>query len=100
LQDDYKTLTLIGDESFSKVRTVTNKKTGVTRVVRIIKKEELYKPLLFDKKFNNFKALEHPNLNKIIDIYDDTLNYYFVSDFIKGGDLFTSLSKRKNRFTE
>jgi calcium-dependent protein kinase len=28
------------------------------------------------------------------------LNYYFVSDFIKGGDLFTALTKRKSRFSE
>ena len=50
--------------------------------------------------FPVFKALDHPNLNKVLDCYDDVLNFYFVSDFIKEGDLFTALSKRKANFTE
>ncbi len=65
-----------------------------------MKKEELYKVAVFDKKFATFKALDHPHLNKIQEIYDDNEHFYLVSDYINGGDLFTALRKRQKAFTE
>ncbi len=82
------------------MRLAIHKKTQLQRVVRIISKQALYNVATFDKQFPVFKSLDHPNLNKVLDCYDDTLNFYFVSDFIKEGDLFTCLSKRKTNFTE
>ena len=93
-------MTLIGDESFSKVRNAIEKKTSAQRVVRIIPKADLLKVTQFDKKFVSLKQLDHVNLNKIIEVYDDNHFFYLASDFIKGGDLFTALSKRQNHFME
>ena len=49
---------------------------------------------MFHKKFPAFKSLDSPHLNKIIDIYDDNNYFYFTSEYIKGGELFTHLGKR------
>jgi serine/threonine protein kinase len=40
------------------------------------------------------RVLDHPSLGKIFGIYEDSLNFYFITERIKGGDLFDALLKR------
>ena len=82
LQSDYKTMTLIGDESFSKVRNCIHKKSGVHKVVRLIRKADLHKVGLFEKEIETLKTLEHPNVNKIHESYEDNTFFYLTSDFL------------------
>ena len=35
----------------------------------------------------------HPNIIRIIDLLEDNLNYYIVSEVVKGGELFKRLTK-------
>ena len=41
----------------------------------------------------------HPNLIRIIDLLEDEINCYVVSELVKGGELFNRLTEVKN-FTE
>ena len=41
----------------------------------------------------------HPNIIRIIDLLEDTENYYVVSELVKGGELFKRLTRLTN-FTE
>jgi len=35
----------------------------------------------------------HPNIIRIIDLFEDDLNFYVVSELVKGGELFKRLTK-------
>ena len=41
----------------------------------------------------------HPNIIRIIELFEDNHNYYIVSELVKGGELFQRLSRIKY-FTE
>lgn len=41
----------------------------------------------------------HPNIIRIIDLFEDAENYYVVSEIVKGGELFKRLTKLTS-FTE
>lgn len=45
------------------------------------------------------KALDHPNLLRIYDVYEEPENFYIVSELCTGGELFDQISLRKS-FTE
>lgn len=41
----------------------------------------------------------HPNLIRIIELFEDAKNYYVVSEYVRGGELFQRLARVK-QFTE
>lgn len=45
------------------------------------------------------KQLDHPNIVKIYEFYQDKLNFYLITEFIEGGELFDKIAKIKF-FTE
>lgn len=51
------------------------------------------------KELEVFKKLDHPHIYTVYDFYQDENNYYLVSEYLEGGELFDYLSKRKH-FTE
>ena len=42
------------------------------------------------------KAIVHPTLNRVFDVYQDKRNYYIVTDYCKGDLLFDRLKLRKD----
>lgn len=45
------------------------------------------------------KELDHPNILKIHELYQDAKNYYIISEYLEGGELFDRLQSSKV-FTE
>jgi calcium-dependent protein kinase len=41
----------------------------------------------------------HPNIIRIIELIEDTHNYYIISEYVRGGELFKRLTKVSS-FTE
>lgn len=41
----------------------------------------------------------HPNIIRIVELFEDQKNYYIISEYVKGGELFNRLAKVKF-FTE
>ena len=39
--------------------------------------------------------MDHPNIVKLLEIFDDDLNYYLISEFCEGGELFDRIRKYK-----
>lgn len=61
-----------------------------------ILKEEQQK--LFSE-MNILRNLDHPNIVKLYELYEDPKNYYLVTEYCNGGELFDRI-KRLNFFTE
>lgn len=88
----------LGSGSFATVRVALHKLTGQTRAVKILKKNEQDKDKLF-LEVDILTKLSHPNIMQIYEFYDDNYNFYIVSEYCPGGELFDCISE-KGIFTE
>lgn len=95
---DYNFGKSLGSGSFGTVRQAVHKQTGQTRAVKILKKSEQDEEKLF-LEVDILAKLSHPNIMQIYEFYDDQSNFYIVSEFCPGGELFDTISE-KGIFTE
>lgn len=50
-------------------------------------------------EMNILKDLDHPNILKLFELYQDDLNYYLITEYCSGGELFNKI-KSLNSLTE
>ena len=98
ITNDYILGPVLGSCSTQAVRQATNILTKTERAVKIFKK--------IDQDENKFLTeievlakLSHPNLMQIFEIYDDSRNFYIVSELCSGGELFDKIIE-KSFFSE
>ena len=84
---EYKLGKTLGQGSYGKVRMASHIKTNQLRAVKIIKKKNLEEEKFF-LEVNILAKLSHPNIMQIYEFYEDERNYYIVSEFCSGGELF------------
>lgn len=46
----------------------------------------------FEEEINIIKTLDHPNIYKIFEFYSDDDNYYLITEYLEGGELFEFIS--------
>lgn len=88
----------LGSGSFGTVREAIHKITGNVRAVKILKKSEQDEEKLF-LEVDILARLSHPNIMQIYEFYDDNTNFYIVSEYCPGGELFDCITE-KGVFTE
>ena len=94
--DIYKELEELGEGAYGVVKKVCLKENPDTvRAMKIISKENVVEgqsQKLFDE-IQILKKLEHPNIMKIYEYYDDSKNIYIVSELCDQGDLLGKMTK-------
>lgn len=50
-------------------------------------------------EINNIKELDHPNILKMYEFFEDEKRYYIVTELCGGGELYQEIS-RKGKLTE
>ena len=83
----------LGSGSFGTVRSAIHKSTKQTRAVKILRKTEQDEEKLF-LEVNILSKLSYPNIMQIYEFYDDSTNFYIVSEFCKGGELFDMITSK------
>lgn len=80
------------------MRRATHNLSKVIRAVKIVRKEDLEfgerRKLL--EEIELLKELDHPNIGKVIEMFEDKKKIYFVNEFMYGGTILEKLSKEKN----
>ena len=51
------------------------------RAVKVINKSSIKFPITFINEFEILKKLDHPNIIKIYETYEDETNYYVVTEY-------------------
>ena len=101
LLDDYEVKQMLGEGSFGQVKLMVHRKTKMERAVKIIKKhkvrpEEKEQMMM---EVSILKTLDHPNIIKIFDMYEDQHFLYLVIEYPRltrycsGGELFDRIQK-------
>lgn len=73
-----------------------DKASGVERVVKSFSKRNTNAPVNDIKdEFRLLRALDHPRVQRLYDIFEDRKNIYFISEPYKGGDLQSLVPKAR-----
>ena len=95
----YKYGRLIGQGAFGKVNLGLNVLTGRVVAIKSFNKSNLnsnsenMKKILYET--NLMKKLNHPNITKILDLFEDKEYILIIMEYINGGNLFSFLKKRR-----
>jgi calcium-dependent protein kinase len=75
-----------------------NKKTKSQRAVKIIKKDNLdgKEKIRFLYEIEILRQLDHPNIVRLYEVFQDDKRYYLVTELCTGGELFEEIAKRTN----
>ena len=101
LRDFYRIGKMLGSGAFGEVRMCVHRESGAQRAVKVMRKshmDEDEKRMLFNE-INILKDLDHPNIVKMYEFFEDEKRYYIVTEICKGGELFDEIIAR-GKFTE
>ena len=91
----------IGRGAFGEERKAIHNATKIERAVKIYRKEEFQDEEL--KRFINeveiLKQLDHPNIIRVFEYFQDKDNFYIVTELCTGGELFDRIISAQH-FTE
>jgi calcium/calmodulin-dependent protein kinase I len=88
--DVYKFEAELGQGSFAKVYRAWHRSSGQKVAIKIIKKEELSDEdkMALQNEIDILTHVDHPNIVKLFEVYEDSENYSLVMELMTGGELF------------
>jgi calcium-dependent protein kinase len=95
LRDSYEVKELLGQGSFGSVRKVTHRLTGEDRAMKILSKKHISTPEDFQVIQNEvhiLSQLDHPNILKVYETFQDKFSYCIITELCTGGELFDRIS--------
>ena len=92
---------MLGKGGFSEVYLVKHKKTGQFAAVKIMDKKGMHKEDIdcVYEECRIMRMLQHPNIVKFIDVFDEGGKIYLVIEYLEGGALFDRVVK-KDHYSE
>ena len=100
--DDYKIAERLGKGAFSEVFLATHRSLGIKRCIKVTRKRSNSTPQENDavlEEVRILKDIDHPNIMRVYEYYQDSQNIYVVSEYLSGGELFDRIVASKY-FTE
>eukprot|EP00916_Digyalum_oweni_P019570 GHVL01032579.1.p1 GENE.GHVL01032579.1~~GHVL01032579.1.p1 ORF type:complete len:476 (-),score=73.57 GHVL01032579.1:69-1496(-) len=78
----------LGQGTYGSVCKAVNKSTGAVRAVKTISKSQVKNIDRFRQEIAIMKQLDHPNIIKLYETFEDKKNIYLVLEICTGGELF------------
>ena len=104
--DVYEKMKFLGQGAFGSVYKVRRKNSGIREIIRALKeisKEALKNNMESEEELKNeievLKNLDHPNIMKIYEYYEDENYIYIINEFCGGGDI-SGLNDKFGNFPE
>ena len=94
---DYIIKETIGKGTFSKVKLGLNKITGEKVAIKILDKSKILQKEDSDRIIREMSILskmDHSNVIKIYQIFEDEKNYFIIMEYCEGGELFNYIVKK------
>jgi len=102
IEDYYDIHQDLGKGKFGQVKLATHKKTQRKVAIKVIKKKNMsLKELELQKReIEVLKICQHPNIIRLLDVFENPDYIYIVLEYCAGGDLFQYLDRRDFKITE
>ena len=97
VQDYYVLKATIGHGQFGQVRLALHKLGNKRRkfAIKIVPKEKLKANFqVVKREMQSLKMLDHPNIVKVYELFEDPKNLSIVMDYFSGGELFDRMEKK------
>ena len=78
----------VGTGAFGVVSKCKHKLTGQIRAVKTVSKRKIKNMDRFKQEIIILQELDHPNVLKLYEYFEDDRNVYIVTELCKGGELF------------
>jgi len=89
LSKDYDVGEKIGTGAYGEIYKCVHKESQTSRAVKVVQKSSSKKENEdVMKEFKIIKELDHPNLLKVYELFEDETYFYIVTDIYSGGSLF------------
>lgn len=101
--DDFFTMKVdddLGEGGYGSVRKGVDKTRGIERAIKSIPKKSLPDRSRFDREIEIMRILDHPNIIKLYEVYEDAKYFYMVMELCTGGELFDCIIFNPNGFSE
>lgn len=96
--DIYRLGKVVGTGTYGEVRVCFHRENNSKRAVKIIRKDLMTSEGLranLDKEISILRSLDHPNIIRIYEFFEEVKRLYIVMEYCIGGELFTEIVKRK-----
>jgi len=100
---DYAKEGKLGSGNFGEVLKVRHKTSTNVRAVKVLNKAQVKKyedPSKLLAEIDILKKIDHPNIMKIYEYYQDSKNFYIIMELISGKELFDYIVEEENKFSE
>ena len=95
-EDHYELRQVLGEGAYGEVFVCQHRYSGTERAVKIIDKslliESEYEEVI--NEYRILKQVDHPNLIRMYEFFDNSGKFYIVQDIVKGGELFDLIEER------
>ncbi|KRX05936.1 Protein kinase-like domain [Pseudocohnilembus persalinus] len=101
IHDDYQIKQELGEGSFAKVYQGVRKSDGLEVAIKIFDKKTLEydDQMALETEVEIMSAVDHPNIVKLFQVYDDKKYFYMILELMTGGELFDRIID-KEQYTE
>jgi calcium-dependent protein kinase len=103
IRKKYEVISVLGSGAFGKVRLYVDKQCkDMKYAIKTLKKENISQDLLncITSEVKILSELDHPNIVKYYEAYEDESFIHIVMEYLQGEDLYKLINKRKHNFKE
>lgn len=84
--------------AYSCIKKATHRDSGAVYAVKSLRKSRTTKEM-FESTTSILKEIDHPNVMKLFEVFEDHLDFHMITELCSGGELFERVL-RENFFTE
>ncbi|KAG7360442.1 protein kinase [Nitzschia inconspicua] len=88
VKEKYKILEILGSGSYGTVRKCKDRKTGELLACKTIKKSKVDNFENLRREITILESVDHPNIIKFVDVYEDEKYIHLVTELCTGGELY------------
>ena len=90
IKETYKIEGTIGKGSFATVKKAKHRETQVRYAVKVLSKKKMSDEdkIAMQTEIEILKTVDHPNVVKLVDVFEDERHWCLVMELMQGGELF------------
>ena len=97
VKNHYEILKKLGEGSYGKTYKVKNKNSSDIRAMKQMEKIKIPDMNVFKNEINIMSILDHPNIIKLYEVFEDDKFFYLIIEYCDGGELLHRIRERNEK---